>query len=456
MGSTPISLSASRGAAILGVSKYRSPLQAWLEIMESMKPGFCDGNGFLTPVRKDPWAEPHDPKLASLRWGLAFEDAICELVGGITDREAAFACPDDDFITCHIDGLKKDVPGKPPGIRLQENKTAMEMAYKMGWGDPGTEMIPIDYTTQINHQMMCTGITEADVNVLVFPKAPAEWEKQGYRVRIGGLMQNEISHFCHILKTTDNPNTFEEQFNGIYQWAKNLGGMGYFHKYHVIANPAAQKEMLDRYREFWHVNVEKEIPPPVQGYNDIKWLIASPEGELEASQEIKEAWSEYIDIDMEIDSMVKRKEEIKDIFAGWTARELASKKIREGAEKGKLNVYAGARKLFSISRPKPGIRVSGSTVSTIKEDSPEQYERMKKTSFADILGDISLTEKQAEKKDELDKFLGKLKLTKLLSSKNIMSQIEKAEPELYKTFFEHGIITETEPTSRLNINKPKE
>lgn len=440
MGSTPVGISASRGAAVLGLSKYKTPLVAWLEIMEQLKPGFCNANGFLKPERIDPWEVPLNPKHASLRWGLAMEDSICSLVGGITDREAAFACPDDEFITCHIDGLKKDVPGKPPGIRLQENKTAMEMAYKMGWGDPGTEMIPIDYTTQVNHQMMCTGITEADVNVLVFPKAPAEWEKQGYLVNMdgrvydkNGLVHDEIFGFAHKLKI-----------------------LGYFHKYHVTANPVAQKEMLNRYREFWHVNVEKEIPPPVQGYNDIKWLIASPEGELEASQEIKEAWSEYIDIDLEIDSMVKRKEEIKDIFAGWTARELASKKIREGAEKGKLNVYAGARKLFSISRPKPGIRVSGSTVSTIKEDSPELYERMKKTSFADILGDISLTEKQAEKKDELDKFLGKLKLTKLLSSKNIMSQIEKAEPELYKTFFEHGIITETEPTSRLNINKPKE
>ena len=87
MGSTPVGISASRGAAILGLSKYKSPLLAWLEIMEQKIPGFCNNNGYMKPERIDPWLEPLNPKSASLRWGLGFEDAINNLVGGVTDRE---------------------------------------------------------------------------------------------------------------------------------------------------------------------------------------------------------------------------------------------------------------------------------------------------------------------------------------------------------------------------------
>jgi predicted phage-related endonuclease len=37
---TPINISASRGAAILGLSDYQTPVQVWLQIMESRDPGF--------------------------------------------------------------------------------------------------------------------------------------------------------------------------------------------------------------------------------------------------------------------------------------------------------------------------------------------------------------------------------------------------------------------------------
>ena len=52
-----------------------------------MKPGFCIANGHKKPERVDAWNQPYLPEHAPLRWGLAMENSICELVGGITDRE---------------------------------------------------------------------------------------------------------------------------------------------------------------------------------------------------------------------------------------------------------------------------------------------------------------------------------------------------------------------------------
>jgi predicted phage-related endonuclease len=470
MGSLPQGISASRGSAVLGVNKYKSPLVAWLEIMEQLKPGFCANNGYETPERVDPWAEPLNPKHASLRWGLAFENSIVDLVGGITGREKYYETYKHGFpMTCHLDGLKNGI--------VQENKTAFDMAFKMGWGEPGSDMIPESYQVQVQHQMYLAGINNADVNVLVFPKSPAEWEKMGYKI------EKEADFFMGI----QHPNN--GALESFPEFAGKLRDLGYFHKYHVKANPETQAAIIDRYVEFWNENVLKEVPPPVQGYDDIKWLIAAPEGEIEASNEMKELWSEYVDIDNEIESMVESKKEIKNNFSVWIQKEIQSKNVKPGNEKRKLNVYAGRRKLFSITKAYPGLKIAAKLVDTLKENDPTLYETMKKTSFADIMPEeLELTEKQLEKvkqaNDYLDnvseqienghecseldfervvkeiktqqiKLVKSLKLTKLLSKDSIMKHLEKHKPELFKLFYEKGIVEMSEPKSTLRISKPE-
>lgn len=436
MGSQPVSISASRGAGLLGVSRYKGPVQAWAEIMEERIPGFCDAHGILKPVRVDPFAEPLDPKLASLRWGTAFEGAICDLIGGLTDRECAYISPLADFVTCHIDG--RDSYGM-----LNENKTAMDMAFRSSWGEPGSEMVPLEIQVQCQHQLICTGDREARVNLLVFPRAPAEFEKDGFSI----LSKQELFEIEYWIAK-----------NGLIgmwpiEWAKSLKMMGYFHHYKIIANEKAQKEMLDRYRYIWEKNILGETPPPANGYDDLRWMFAAPEGEIEASNNIRELWQESIDIDNEIDSMIKRKDEIKDIFAQFVSRELLAKNIRKGGEPRKLNVYAGPRKLFSISRPEPGVKVSRSSADRMKEDYPELYEEMKVVSFAEILGDVELTEKQ---KEDGGKYFGKLKLAKILSRDSIIHAIERNKPELFATLKRCAIVEDTEPVARLTIKKPGE
>ncbi len=431
---TPTGISASRGSAVLGVNKYKSPLVAWMEIMEQLKPGFCGSNGYVLEARRDEWGEPLDPKMASIRWGHGFEDAICDLTGGITDREKVFQTDKHGFpMTCHLDGLKNN--------RVQENKTAADMAFRMGWGEPESDMVPLEYAVQIQQQLNLTGLEWGDFNVLVFPRFPGEWEKMGYRIKENGKM-------IYL------PNG-ESKF--LFHFANQLKMLGYFHQYHVQSNPATQKKMIENYKLFWNDNVLKETPPPVNGYDDIKWLIAAPEGEIEASEEMRDLWSEYVDIDNEIYSMQERKKEIKNNFAIWVQKEIQSKNVKPGNEKRKLNIYSGARKLFSITRAYPGLKVNRDMVSNLKETEPDMYELMKKTSFADIMPDtLELTEKQAEKvKNDDPKILKSLKLTKLLSKDSIMKHLQKHKPDMFKIFYERGIVETSEPKSTLRINKPE-
>jgi predicted phage-related endonuclease len=276
MGSAPSNISASRGAAILGMSEWTTPTDAWLRIMEERNPGFCERNNFERPERKD------TPELA---WGLAFEDAIIGLSEShqsdeIIDMERAYQADSDGVITCHIDGRYKKAQ------MLHEGKTTNVWSYVKKWGDPGTDSVPIDYQIQVQHQMMCTGVNECIISVLVFPK------RQGELAELG-LVPEEFS------------------YKKVVDWANILDEMGYFHQYPVKANIRLQQEMHKGYMDFWTRNVLKQIAPAAKRYSDIRKLVRAPSGTIVAN-ELLASWSdEYKAIGRESAQIAKRKDWLK-------------------------------------------------------------------------------------------------------------------------------------------------
>lgn len=329
MGSKPIGISASRGASILGLSDYRTPVSAWLQLMEERHPGFCQAHGYIAPQRQDS---------APLRWGSAFEDAVLVEAGkamsyssedkksktpaNIYDREGFYCAwfdgnpvtetnlvdSDSAVITCHIDGRYSDKI-------LHEGKTTTDMACRMKWGTPGTDRVPSDYQVQTQHQMACTGADECIVSVLVFPDTQDALELLGWRV---------------TKLESDTPETVTRKLTPSMRkkWASVLADMGFFHQYVVPSRKDVQKEMLDRYAGFWNDHVLKEVPPPVQGYGDIQSLFPSPVGTLVAPMEISSWVNEYQDIGKEIGAsgaLAKRKEQLKVLILEWarTQREYA-------------------------------------------------------------------------------------------------------------------------------------
>lgn len=240
MGSTPIGISASRGAAILGLSKYQEPMDVWLKIMEQREPGFCVANGYETPV--------YDPSHAA-RWGHALEDKICEFAEderahSIVNREKLSIHSLHNFVTCHQDGLYNS----DSIFQLHEGKTVNPKTYRSEWGESGTDHIPRDYTVQVNHQMACTGAEQVIVSVLVFPK-----------------MQDEL------------PDPREFTASQINAFADTLRMIGNFHQYQVARNDELIKKMLEAYDEFWHKNILEKIPPEPQSYDWIRNMIKEPE-----------------------------------------------------------------------------------------------------------------------------------------------------------------------------------
>jgi len=254
MGSQPAGISASRGAAVLGLSKYSTPVEAWIQIMEQRSPGFCARHGYPPP-------EPADSM--AIHWGHALEEPIIRLaegnaLGEISDREKFYTTDHAVApLTCHIDGMYSDGT-------IHEGKTANERAYRAEWGDPGTDRIPEAYQVQVQHQMMLTGATRAIVSVLVLPRS-----------------QDEMG----------DPRAKGDAFPGELAFA--LAEIGYFHQYIINADPNLHRIMTAAYDRFRQVYIIGEIPPEPRDIPDLKRLLVHPVGTVIADEQV-ERWSQEL------------------------------------------------------------------------------------------------------------------------------------------------------------------
>lgn len=321
MGATPLGISGSRAAAILGLSDYQTPVEVWQILMEERSPGFNGRRGYKAPVR------PPDAELpAHVRWGWAFEDAICRLAverhgaGTIVDREVLWtwqggavrgaALPDGfhAYISCHIDGRYTE------GGALHEGKTTTSWNFDQLWGEPGTDRIPQSYQIQVQHQMLCTGAESAIVSVLVWPRRVDEWEAVGISL-VQALGRGDEMEW-HVKR--EDP--LRPMVTPCLQWARALDDMGYFHQYTVPASPSLQAELVRAYAEWWLEYVVGEREPEPRGYDDIRRLCPAPKGTVVANEQAERWASEYREIGDEIGGtgrLSKRRDELRVLILGW-------------------------------------------------------------------------------------------------------------------------------------------
>jgi len=314
MGSTPRGISASRGAAVLGLSEYQTPLEVFQRIMEEREPGWNKAHGY---------ALPPEPDSAAIRWGTAFENAVVELAERaqgikIINREQAWSrginkTDNDKFITCHIDGLYDNNSGNYWSCPLHEGKTTTSFTFREKWGEPGTDRVPRTYQVQVQHQMMCTGAGEAIVSVLTFPEAPDKWESMGWEV------QGENGDYW--LRNKDDFGIISKGSGKIdpSYWATVFNQMGYFHQYPVRANGEAQRLMAGAYREFWHNHILTGTPPEPRNYEDVKRLFPEPKSTIVVPDYIERKIAEYRGITEETANSKKRKERLKTIVTKYAA-----------------------------------------------------------------------------------------------------------------------------------------
>jgi predicted phage-related endonuclease len=305
---TPLNISASRAGAILGMSQYSTPLQVWLQIMESREPGFCEKHNYQLPEFE---------YNSAMRWGHAFESSVIELAEEkqgvkIVDRELLHKT--NGYITCHLDGVydvhqygnmgmyNKDhySVGHKNQAPLHEGKTTSAQYFYSAFGEPGTDRVPVEYQLQCQHQMICTGAEKVILSVLVFPKRVEEWEKMGI--------------YTHQDQEGDYWVKSDKWINTATYWGRALDEMGYFHQYVITSHADLQKLMLEAYADFWNNHVLTGTPPEPMNYDDIRAICREPVGTIIATPEINNLISEYKQIGSEISStgtLAKRREQLK-------------------------------------------------------------------------------------------------------------------------------------------------
>lgn len=128
-------------APILGLSKWRTPLDVWRSKVE--------------PVNDSEQSEP-------MYWGTVLESIILDEYERRTGRELLRGCntvahKEHPFLIANLDGMTTC-------FRVVDAKTARTAD---GWGEPGSDEVPDDYALQMQHYMFVTGAKVADLAVLI-------------------------------------------------------------------------------------------------------------------------------------------------------------------------------------------------------------------------------------------------------------------------------------------------
>lgn len=131
----------SDAAAVLGLSKWSTPLSVWLD-----KTGQAPDRGESEPMR----------------WGTLLEPVIrqeyAERTGRTVIAPGFLRHPQHEFMVANVDGLS------PDDDRLIEIKTARSADQ---WGEPGSDQVPEEYLIQVHHYMAVLEVKVADIAVLI-------------------------------------------------------------------------------------------------------------------------------------------------------------------------------------------------------------------------------------------------------------------------------------------------
>lgn len=227
----------SDAAAVLGCSPWATPLDVYLDKIGEAGP---------------------QEETDAMRFGAILEPVIREEYRRRTGFDVmhssalAFVNEEYQFMRAHLDGIARP---KGKASRVLEIKTARSAD---GWGEEGTDEVPIQYNAQVQHYMAVTGLMVADVAVL-----------------IGGSQ---------------------------------------FRIYTVEADRELHEAMIQREHDFWHDHVLSRVPPDPINADDVAKLFAKDNGEaIEADHELFAAWHDLREararaksIDAEIEALENR------------------------------------------------------------------------------------------------------------------------------------------------------
>ena len=187
--------------AILGLSKFRTPLEVWME-----KTG----------------KEARQLDSLPLRFGSFAEEFVASEYSRVTryellHDESIYIHPTHPMMSAHVDRFILGNGLNKPATRLLECKTANPFA-RGEWGEPGTDQVPMSYLCQCIWYMAITGIAQCDLAVL-FGNSDFRIYEVARDLELEALVIEKALHFWneYVLKDIAPPAQTEGDYQALFK-----------------------------------------------------------------------------------------------------------------------------------------------------------------------------------------------------------------------------------------------
>jgi putative phage-type endonuclease len=190
--------------AILGLSRYRTPIDVWME-----KTGKENKPLDSLPLRFGSFAEEFVANEYSRATGLA-----------LLHDQSAYTHPTHPFMRAHIDrfvlGGSEHNSAAPLPIKVLECKTANPFT-KQEWGEAGSDQVPMSYLAQCIWYMALTQINQCDLAVL-FGNQDFRIYEITRDIELEQIVIDKAKQFwCeHVLKDTPPPAQSESDYQSLF------------------------------------------------------------------------------------------------------------------------------------------------------------------------------------------------------------------------------------------------
>jgi putative phage-type endonuclease len=201
------SLGGSDVGAVLGLSKYRSAMDVWME-----KTGKEVIVRDSLPLRFGQFAESFVASEYALATGLS-----------LVTHDAAVIHPEYDYMHGHMDRfvVSNDLPlisedGRITASRILECKTANPFT-QSEWGEAGSDQVPLSYLVQCVWYMMLTNIDRTDLAVL-FGNADFRIYEISRDLELEQMVLERAKSFWekHVLTDIPPPATSESDYKTLF------------------------------------------------------------------------------------------------------------------------------------------------------------------------------------------------------------------------------------------------
>ena len=187
--------------AILGLSKFRTPLEVWME-----KTG----------------KEVRQLDSLPLRFGSFAEEFVASEYARATGYEllhdeSIYIHATHPMMSAHVDRFVLGNGLSKPATRLLECKTANPFA-RGEWGEPGSDQVPMSYLCQCIWYMAITGIEQCDLAVL-FGNSDFRIYEIARDLELEALVIEKASHFWkeYVLKDIAPPAQTEGDYQVLFK-----------------------------------------------------------------------------------------------------------------------------------------------------------------------------------------------------------------------------------------------